>query len=85
MRIDLIRVGTDNQAVHHGGAAANAVGAAELPGIPAERDPAQRPFCAIGQANAAILEEAIERGPALGTSSIVLATSWSHDSLARLV
>ena len=66
LRIDVVDLGGDDQAVHGGGALAAAIGAAEQPGLSAQGDAAQRALGGIvGQADAAIIEEAGERGPAL--------------------
>src|SRR5579859_8284649 len=64
--IDIIHLGRDDQAVHYGGPLAATIGAAEQPGFSPQGDTAYAAFSGIvGQADAAIVEEARERDPAL--------------------
>ena len=65
LRIDVVELGGDDQAVDDGGALAAAVGAGEQPCLAAERDAAQRSLGGIvGEADPAVVEEAGEGGPA---------------------
>jgi hypothetical protein len=66
LRIDIVEFGGADQRVDGRGALAAAIGAGEQPSFAPEGDPAQRPLGGIvGQADAAIVEEAGEGGPAL--------------------
>ena len=61
----------DDQAVHHRGALAAAIGAAEQPGLPTQSDAAHATLGRIvRQANAAVLKEARERGPAFSAENL---------------
>lgn len=54
LRINIVHLGADDQAVHHSSAVAGAIGATEQPGLPGQRDAAHRSFgCIVRQANAA--------------------------------
>lgn len=59
LRIDVIHFGTEDQAVHDGGALAAAVGAGEEPRFAAESDAAQGPFGV-----------SLRRGPPCGVESL---------------
>ena len=64
LRIDVVELGGLDQRVHHGGALAAAIGAGEQPRLAAERDAAQRALGGVvGQADAAVVEEAREGCP----------------------
>lgn len=66
LRIDVVELGGLDQGVDDGGALAAAVGATEQPCLAAERDAAERALGGIvGEADAAIVDEARERVPAL--------------------
>ena len=66
LRIDVVHLGGDDQAVHQGGALAAAIGTREEPRFSAKSDTAQRPFGGIvGQADPAVVEEAREAGQRL--------------------
>ena len=66
LRIDIVQARRLDQRVHEGGPLAAPVGAGKQPGLAPERDPAQRPFGrVVRQADAAVVEEAREGGPAL--------------------
>src|SRR4029077_8842584 len=66
LRIDVVELGGHDQAVQEGGALTASVGAGEQPSLPSESQAAQRPLGGIiGQADAAVLEEAGEGSPAL--------------------
>ena len=66
LRIDVVHLGRDDEAVHGGGALAAAIRAGEQPCLATERNTAQRSLSGIvREADAAIVEEAGERRPAL--------------------
>ena len=66
LRVDVVELGGGDQGVHRGGALATAVGAGEQPGPAPEGNSAQRALGGIvGQADAAVVEEAGEGRPAL--------------------
>lgn len=66
LRIDIVELGGLDEGVDDGGALAAAIGAAEQPCLAAKRDAAQRALgSVVGEADAAIIEEAGERVPAL--------------------
>ena len=66
LRVDGVELGGADERIDGRGALAAAVGAGEEPGFAAEGDAAQRAFGGvIGQADAAVVEEAGEGGPAL--------------------
>ena len=66
LRIDVVELGGLDQGVDGGGAAAAFVRAGEGPVVAADRDAAQGPLGGVvGHAQAAIVEEASERRPAL--------------------
>ena len=66
LRIDVVHLGRDDQAVHHRGPLAATVRAAEQPGFSPQCDTAHAALGGVvGQADAAIVEEARERDPAL--------------------
>ena len=65
LRIDVVHLGGDDQAVHDGGALAAAIGAGKQPRLSAQSDAAQRAFGGIvRQADAAVIEEAREAASA---------------------
>src|SRR5437763_8149157 len=64
--VDAVELSGLDQGEHRSGALAAAVGASEQPGLAADCDPAQRPLSGIvGQADASVVENAGEGGPAL--------------------
>jgi len=64
--IHVVHFGRDDEAVHHRGTVAAAIGATEQPGLPAQSDAAHGSFGGvIRQADAAVVEEAGERVPTL--------------------
>ena len=64
LRVDVVELGGDDQGVHEGGALTAAIGAGEEPGLAAEGDAAQRALGGVvGQADAAVVEEAGEARP----------------------
>jgi hypothetical protein len=66
LRIDVVHLRRDDQAVHGGGAFTAAIGTGEQPRLPSQSDAAQSAFGGIvRQANAAIVEEARKARPAL--------------------
>jgi hypothetical protein len=66
LRVDGVQLCGLDQRVHRRRALTTAVGAGEGPVVPAESDPAQRPFgSVVGEADTAVRHEAVERGPAL--------------------
>ena len=70
LQVDFVELGGADQRVDGGGPLAAAVGAGEQPGFAAECDTAQRPLGGIfGEANAAVIKEASEGGPALSVWS----------------
>src|SRR4029453_10065512 len=79
LRIDVVELGGDDQAVQEGCALAAAIGAGEQPGLAAQCQAAQRSFSSVvGEAEAAVVQEAGEGGPALehvvdGASNIAVA------------
>lgn len=65
LRIDVIHLGSDDQAVEDRRALTAAIRAAEQPRLAAQGDAAQRALGGVvAEADAAIVEEADERGPA---------------------
>lgn len=73
--IDIVHLGSDDQAVHGGGTLAAAVGAGEEPGFAAERDAAQRSLGGIvGKADTAV-EEALITMP-IGLKCCPKAPAW---------
>ena len=68
LRVDVVELGGFDERVDRGGASAAFVGAGEGPVVAADGDAAQRPLGGVvGDAQATIIEEARERGPALET------------------
>ena len=66
LRVDVVHLGRDDQAVHGGGALPTTIGAGEQPRLPSERDAAQGALgSVVAQADAAVIEEAGEGGPTL--------------------
>lgn len=66
LRIDVVKLGGDDEAVQQCGPLATAIGTGEQPGLAAEGQPAQRPIGGVvAEADPAIVEEAAEGGPAL--------------------
>src|SRR6185312_16978368 len=66
LRINIVHLGRDDQAVHHRGTLAAPIRAAEQPRLPTQSDAAYAALRGIiGQADAAIVEEARERDPTL--------------------
>ena len=66
LRIDVVELGGLDQRVDRRGALAAAIGAGEQPVLAAQGDAAQRALGGVvGQADAAVIEEAGEGGPAL--------------------
>ena len=66
LRVDIVEFGGLDQRIGGGGAAAAFVGAGEGPVVAPDRDSAQRAFGGVvRQAQAAVIKEARERGPAL--------------------
>jgi len=66
LRIDVVHLGCDDQVVHQRGTLAAAIRPAEQPRLPTQSDAAHTTLCRIvGQADAAVIEEAGERTPAL--------------------
>src|SRR2546430_16329338 len=66
LRINVVLLGRDDQAVHDRGALAAAIRAAEQPRLPAKGDAAHGALGGIvRQADATVLEKARERAPAL--------------------
>ena len=64
--IDVVELGGNDEAVKDGGTVTSAIRTGEQPGFPAKGDAAQSSFGGIvGQADAAVVEEAGESGPAL--------------------
>ena len=66
LRVDVVEFGGADERVHHRRPLAATIGAGEEPGLASEADAAQRPLRGvIGQADAAVVEEAGEAVPAL--------------------
>src|SRR5688500_16212504 len=66
LRVDVVHLRGDDEAVHGSGAHAPAIGAGEEPRLPSERYSAQPALGSIvAQAYSAVVQEARERGPAL--------------------
>lgn len=66
LRIDIVELCGLDQCVDDGGALATTIGAAEQPRFAAERDAAESALArAVGEADAAVVEEAGERFPTL--------------------
>src|SRR5450631_3780614 len=66
LRINIVHFGGNDEAVHHRGALAAAIRAAEQPRLPTQSDATHASLGGIvGQADATIVEEARERGPTL--------------------
>jgi hypothetical protein len=81
LRIGVLELGRMNERQHDRRALATSIRPAEQPRLPAESNPAQLALGGIvGQADAAVLEEAREDVDAL---SMALATSLWRESLAR--
>ena len=61
LRIDVIHLGGDDQAVEGGGPLAAAVGTGEQPRFSAQRYTAQGSFrCVVGEADAAVIKEQVK-------------------------
>ena len=66
LRVDAVELGGFDERVHGGRTFATAIGAGEGPVVAADGDAAQRPLgSVVGEADPAISQEAVERGPAL--------------------
>lgn len=82
--IDVVELGGHNQAVEERRALAATIGAGEQPSLATERQAAQRPLrCVVGEADAAILQEAGEGPPSFeyvvdGAGDIAVADRQAH-------
>ena len=66
LRINIVHLGRDDQAVHDRGSLAATIGAAEQPGFSPQGDTAHAALSGVvGQADAAIVQEAGKRAPTL--------------------
>jgi hypothetical protein len=66
LRVDAVHPCSDDEGVHGGCALAAAIGAAEEPGLPTERNASQPSFCrVVCEANASVVEKQREGLPAL--------------------